>query len=60
MVSAYVAAVAARAASEGFVGLTFVDLGCGDFRAGRRLLALCAGYVGVDVVAALVRRNERE
>lgn len=60
MVAAYVAAVSAKAASEGFLGRTFVDLGCGDFRVGRELLPLCSGYVGVDVVAALVERNQRE
>jgi SAM-dependent methyltransferase len=60
MVAAYVAAVAAKAASEGFLGRTFVDLGCGDFRVGKELLPLCSRYVGVDVVAAVVERNERE
>jgi SAM-dependent methyltransferase len=37
---------------------TFVDLGCGDFHVGRRLLPLCSRYVGVDIVAPLVARNE--
>lgn len=60
MVSAYVDAIAACAASRGFAGLGFVDLGCGDFRVGRRLLPLCSRYVGVDVVAPLVERNARE
>lgn len=60
MVSAYVDAIAACAASEGFAGLTFVDLGCGDFRVGSLLLPLCSQYVGVDVVAPLVRRNQEE
>jgi SAM-dependent methyltransferase len=60
MLAAYVDAIAASAASEGFRGLRFVDLGCGDFRAGKHLLPLCSRYVGVDVVAPLVERNERE
>lgn len=60
MVSAYVDAIAACTAREGFRGLTFVDLGCGDFRVGRQLLPLCSQYVGVDIVAPLVERNQRE
>ncbi len=31
-----------------------VDVGCGDFAVGRRLVDLCGGYVGVDVVPELV------
>lgn len=34
-----------------------VDLGCGDFRVGRRLIDLPIDYTGVDVVPALVARN---
>lgn len=60
LVSAYVDAIAACADREGFRGLAFVDLGCGDFRVGKRLLPLCSSYVGVDVVAPLVARNQRE
>jgi hypothetical protein len=51
---AYVAMIAERAASEGFVGLRFVDLGCGDFRIGEQLVTLCSTYTGVDVVQPLV------
>jgi SAM-dependent methyltransferase len=32
-----------------------VDLGCGDFTVGRRLVGYCARYVAVDVVPDLVR-----
>ena len=46
----HVAMIADLAASVEFSGLTFVDLGCGDFRVGQRLLPFCARYVGVDVV----------
>jgi hypothetical protein len=34
-----------------------VDLGCGDFNIGSRVHALCATYVGCDVVPELVDRN---
>lgn len=36
------------------------DLGCGDFRVGRQLLAPGLSYVGVDIVQPLVARNQRE
>jgi SAM-dependent methyltransferase len=56
----YVNMVSEKAASEPFVGKTFVDLGCGDFRVGRQLLSLCSKYVGVDIVRPLVEKNQRE
>jgi SAM-dependent methyltransferase len=59
VVSAYVEMITARAASEGFAGLRFVDLGCGDFRVGRQLLPLCSSYVGVDIVEPVVRHNQQ-
>ncbi|MGH9867789.1 MAG: class I SAM-dependent methyltransferase [Candidatus Polarisedimenticolia bacterium] len=34
-----------------------VDLGCGDFVVGRRIVANDVSYVGVDLVDSLVRRN---
>jgi SAM-dependent methyltransferase len=37
-----------------------VDLGCGDFRVGARLLDVNVDYIGVDVVEDLVRRNQAE
>jgi SAM-dependent methyltransferase len=37
-----------------------VDLGCGDFRVGRRLLKPGLTYVGVDVVPALIEYNTVE
>lgn len=58
IIAAYISAVADKAASEGFRGSPFVDLGCGDFRVGQHLLPLCASYVGVDIVKPLVRRNQ--
>lgn len=59
IVSAYIASITDIASREGFRGLTFVDLGCGDFRVGRRLLPLCSRYIGVDIVKSLVDRNAR-
>jgi SAM-dependent methyltransferase len=56
----YVNMVSEKAASEPFAGKTFVDLGCGDFRVGKQLLALCSEYVGVDIVKPLVEKNQRE
>lgn len=57
---AYVSVIFQKASSEGFRGLTFVDLGCGDFRVGRRLLSLCSSYTGVDIVKPLIRRNQEK
>jgi SAM-dependent methyltransferase len=59
-VSAYVSSVSERATSEGFRGLTFVDLGCGDFRVSRLLRPLCSHYIGVDIVAPLIGRNTEQ
>jgi SAM-dependent methyltransferase len=36
-----------------------LDVGCGDFRAGRLLQMEGVAYVGVDVVPALIERNRR-
>lgn len=54
----YVSMIAAQAAGEGFLGLRFVDLGCGDFTVGKWLVPLCSQYVGVDVVGPLIERNQ--
>jgi SAM-dependent methyltransferase len=56
--SAYVRMLTGKAAAEGFKGLRFVDLGCGDFRIGRQLLPLCSHYTGVDIVKSLVQHNQ--
>src|SRR5713101_6933655 len=60
IVSAYISMVSEKASSEGFLGLTFVDLGCGDFCVGRQLLPLCSDYIGVDIVKPLIRRNQEK
>jgi hypothetical protein len=39
--------------------VTIVDLGCGDFRVGRRLVSPGIDYVGVDVVPSLIEHNRR-
>ncbi len=60
IVSPYVSMVSEKASSEGFLGLTFVDLGCGDFRVGKQLLPLCSSYIGVDLVKPLIYRNQEK
>lgn len=60
VVEPYVGLITERARTLGFAGQRFVDLGCGDFRVGQRLAPLCSAYVGVDVVAPLVQRNQSE
>jgi SAM-dependent methyltransferase len=57
IVGPYIATIARLAESRGFQGGRFVDLGCGDFRVGQRLLPLCSSYVGVDVVPGLIAHN---
>jgi hypothetical protein len=56
--SAYISMVSEKASSEKFLGLIFVDLGCGDFHIGKQLLPLCSSYIGVDIVEPLIRRNQ--
>lgn len=58
IVSEYVSVIGKLAALEGFLGLRFVDLGCGDFQIGKRLLPYCSSYTGVDVVKPLIARNQ--
>jgi SAM-dependent methyltransferase len=59
LVTDYVEAVATFIRSQG-VG-SIVDLGCGDFRVARRILSSVNDhirYVGVDIVPALIERNQ--
>jgi SAM-dependent methyltransferase len=37
---------------------SIVDLGCGDFRIGKQIARSSIKYIGVDIVAALVERNQ--
>jgi 2-polyprenyl-3-methyl-5-hydroxy-6-metoxy-1,4-benzoquinol methylase len=43
-------------------GLTIVDLGCGDFRVGGAVLAVCESrlskYIAVDIVPSLIEHNK--
>lgn len=57
IISPYLDMVREVAERENFMGKRFVDLGCGNFQVGQSLLPLCSGYIGVDVVEPLVRRN---
>ncbi|MCK5134022.1 MAG: class I SAM-dependent methyltransferase [Candidatus Sabulitectum sp.] len=58
--STYINMVRKMAESEFFFGLTFVDLGCGDFRVGERLLSLCSIYKGIDIVEPLISKNSEK
>lgn len=60
LVSAYISIISEKASIEGFKGLTFVDLGCGDFCVGKQLLPLCSSYIGVDIVKPLIHRNQEK
>lgn len=59
VVGPYVAAVLRVVRDNQLENSRFVDLGCGDFRVGRQLVGECASYLGVDVVRALIERNNR-
>jgi SAM-dependent methyltransferase len=39
--------------------LSVVDLGCGDFNVGKRLIAFTEYYVAVDIVPELIERNKK-
>jgi SAM-dependent methyltransferase len=58
VVAPYVAVISELATREKFRGLTFVDLGCGDFRVGSQLRPLASRYIGVDIVESLVGHNQ--
>ena len=60
IVSPYISMISEKATSESFLGLKFVDLGCGDFRIGSQLLSLCSDYIGVDIVKPLIDRNQEK
>lgn len=38
--------------------MIFVDLGCGDFTVGSKLLPFCSNYIGVDIVEPLIKYNK--
>lgn len=57
IVTPYITTIEQLAVEEGFKGTRFVDLGCGDFRVGSRLLPLGSTYVGVDVAQLVIDSN---
>jgi SAM-dependent methyltransferase len=54
-IGSYVSAVRALIRNEGVKRI--VDLGCGDFEVGRRILSPELRYVGCDIVPGLMARN---
>ncbi len=54
--SRYALAISSLVAGKG-IG-TVVDLGCGDFEVGKALRINGVRYIGVDIVDALIRRNQ--
>ncbi len=60
IVQPYVDCISAQLATLGARTLTAVDLGCGDFSVGRQLAPQCAGYIGVDIVPALIEFNHQQ
>lgn len=58
IVAPYVRQIKEEASRRSFQGLTFVDLGCGDFSVGSQLLPLCSTYTGIDIVEPLIKRNQ--
>jgi hypothetical protein len=58
VVEPYLSCIEAQSHDLNFFGCEFVDLGCGDFRVGKKLLHLCSRYHGVDIVTALVEHNQ--
>jgi SAM-dependent methyltransferase len=58
IVEPYVAAITGFLASLPEGSRRVVDLGCGDFGVGKRLLPVCSSYVGVDVVPDLIRHHQ--
>lgn len=59
IVRPYVSMISDHAARGDFLATTFIDLGCGDFLVGRRLLPYCDRYIGVDIVKALIEQNRQ-
>lgn len=58
--AAYLGMLALHAEECGFQKMSFVDLGCGDMAVGRRLIPLCASYIGVDVVRYVIESHREE
>ena len=60
IVSAYINMISDKASSENFLGSSFIDLGCGDFLVGKKLIPLCSSYTGIDIVKSLVEHNQKK
>jgi hypothetical protein len=58
IVDPYVSCIRRALSELGAQDLTVVDLGCGDFSVGRQLDDACGRYIGVDIVANLIRHND--
>ena len=58
VIDPYVSAVRAFLAARASRPIV-VDLGCGDFTAGSKLVDLARSFVGCDVVPELIERNQR-
>jgi len=59
IINPYIDLIHSLSKTEGFEGLRFVDLGCGDFNIGKSIYHLSSKYIGVDVVDDLILRNQR-
>lgn len=57
IVNPYIEVIDRLSRTEGFEGMKFVDLGCGDFNVGKSIHRLSKKYIGVDVVEDLINRN---
>jgi len=55
----YISVVSNLTFQRGYNKSVFIDLGCGDFRVGRRLACLAKQYIGIDIVASLIDRNTK-
>ena len=56
--SQYISTIERLSDVEGFRGLRFLDLGCGDFRIGSRLVPLAGHYTAADIVAPLIAHHQ--
>jgi SAM-dependent methyltransferase len=60
IVSPYIEMISQKAVSENYLGKVFVDLGCGDFNVGKKLIPFCSEYIGVDIVKPIILRNQEK
>lgn len=59
VVDPYLMAIQKEVESLGLSGARFIDLGCGDFRVGRRIIPLSGSYTGVDIVPSLIEHLQQ-